>query len=89
MLKTELQAIHSGYDRKTCWVHARPGAIPGDPPIVVVTMQKLRLTGSDVFYALNETRTDDGGKTWTDPVEHRVCTGWGLDAAQPTMRSAR
>ena len=26
-------------------------------------MQKLLLTGSDVFYALNETRTDDLGRT--------------------------
>jgi len=70
MLDIELHTIHSGYDRKTCWVHARPGAIPGDPPIVVVTMQKLRLTGSDVFYELNDMRSDDGGKTWTGPTPH-------------------
>jgi len=28
MLDIELQTISSGYDRKTCWVHARPGVIP-------------------------------------------------------------
>ena len=26
----ELQTIRSGYDRKTCWTHARAGIIPGD-----------------------------------------------------------
>ena len=70
MLDIELQPIQSGYDRETCWVHARPGAIPGEPPIVVVTMHKLRLTGSDVFYPIHDLRSDDGGKTWTGPVAH-------------------
>ncbi len=27
--EVELQTIHSGYDRKTCWVHPRAGMIPG------------------------------------------------------------
>ena len=75
MFDIELHAAHSGYDRKTCRVHARPGAIPGDPPTVVVMMQKLRLTGSDVFYELNEMRTDDGGGTWGDPVAHKETLG--------------
>ena len=74
-LEIELQAISSGYDQEVCWVHARPGTIPGDPPIVIVTMQKLRLSGVDVFYALNEMRTDDGGETWTGPIEHADTLG--------------
>lgn len=68
--KIQLDTITSGYDRKTCWVHARGGAIPGDSPAVVVMMQKLLLTGNDIFYALNEMRTDDTGKTWQGPVSH-------------------
>jgi hypothetical protein len=48
-LAIELQTISSGYDRKTCWVHPRAGAIPGDPPIVVLTMHKLRITGDAGF----------------------------------------
>ena len=67
---------HSGFDGKTCWVHARAGVIPpGVPgnedsaPLVVMTMQKLLLSGSDIFYALNETKSHDGGKSWTDPHE--------------------
>ena len=38
-------------------------------------MQKLLLTGSDVFFALNEMRTDDLGKTWSGPREHAETLG--------------
>lgn len=72
----ELTTIRRGYDGKMCWVHARGGTIPprtdenpSETPVVVVTTQKLLLTGSDVFYGLNVFRTDDLGKTWSDPVE--------------------
>ena len=51
----------SGFDGQTCWVHARAGAIPSERfdsdakhPLVVMTLQRLLLTGSDVFYALHE-----------------------------------
>ena len=73
--RIQLDTISSGFDKKTCWVHARAGAIPGNPPSMVLTMQKLLLTGSDIFYALNEMRTDDLGKTWTGPTEHRATLG--------------
>lgn len=69
-IEIERHVIHSGYDRKTCWVHPRPGIIPGPVPSVVVTMNKLRLTGMDVFYALTDMRSDDAGETWSAPVEH-------------------
>lgn len=72
--------VSRGYDRKTCWVHPRAGAIPaqepGQNPTVVLTKNKLLLSGSDVFYALTSTRSDDLGKSWTAPEEqqefHRV-----------------
>ena len=67
----EVETISSGYDGKMCWVHPRAGTIPGENPIVVLTMQKLLLSGSDIFYALNEMRTDDLGKTWSGPKEHK------------------
>lgn len=73
--RIRVDTLSSGFDRKTCWVHPRAGAIPGDPPIVVLTMQKLLLSGSDVFFALNEMRTDDLGKTWSGPVEHAKTLG--------------
>jgi len=64
--------ITEGYDGQMCWVHARGGAIPseeGSEPMVVVTMQKLLLSGSDVFYAIHSLETKDGGATWTEPEE--------------------
>ncbi len=64
-MNIELQTIRSGYDRKTCWVHARPGIIPSDPLTAVVTMQMLRLTGSDVFYEINSMYSIDGGQSWS------------------------
>ncbi len=75
MFDIELQTAHSGYDRKTCFVHARGAAIPGDPPAVVVTMHPLRLTGTDVFYEIYDMRTDDGGKTWTEPTSRKDTLG--------------
>lgn len=70
----DLSVVSSGYDGETCWVHPRAGAIPatepGGAPTVVLTMQKLLLTGSDVFFALNETRSEDLGESWSPPVEH-------------------
>ena len=50
IIACKLDTITSGFDGKYCWVQARAGAIPGDPPVVVMTMQRLLLTGSDVFY---------------------------------------
>ena len=66
-----LQAVSSGFDGQTCWVHPRAGAIPpqdGKPAIGVLTLQKLILSGSDLFLGLNGMRSDDGGRTWTDPA---------------------
>ena len=70
-----LDAVRSGYDGHTCWVHARAGAIPGRPPRVVLTMQRLLLSASDVFYAHHEMRTDDLGATWSGPLGHEETLG--------------
>ncbi len=73
----DLTVARQGFDGKMCWVHSRAGAIPpmtggntGGRPLVVMTMQKLLLTGSDVFYALNSIRSSDLGSAWTEPREH-------------------
>ncbi len=73
--KVELTAAHSGYDGITCWVHARAGVVPGaesaGQPIraraVVMTLNKLLLSGSDVFYDISDMRTEDLGVSWTIP----------------------
>ena len=90
--RVKLTTITGGWDRKKCWVHSRAGAIPprspGNPtdtPIVVLTTQKLRITGSDIFDGLNEFRTDNLGVTWSGPVAHaaldRRPMGDNLEAA--------
>jgi hypothetical protein len=76
----KLETISRGYDGKTCWVHPRAGAIPGSTPRIVLTMQKLMLSGSDVFFALNEMRTDDVGATWRGPTEHAETLGRRTEA---------
>lgn len=73
--RIELTEAHRGFDGKTCWVHARAGIVPRTDktmPLVVMTTQKLLLSGSDVFYALNELRTGDGGRSWTAPSPHET-----------------
>ena len=83
--KIQLDVLHSGYDGETCWVHARAGAIPGSPPSVVLTMQRLLLPGIDVFFALNKMRSDDLGKTWAGPVEHGQSLGRRTEADGVTV----
>ena len=75
--RIQLDTVTKGFDGNTCWVQARVGAIPAgevgaaaNNPTAVLTMQKLLLHKSDVFYTLCECRTDDMGKTWTGPLPH-------------------
>lgn len=67
----QLDTVREGYDGKTCFAQARCGIVPrgpGKPPIVVMTMNPLIITGSDVYLTVNDMRTDDFGKTWTGPT---------------------
>lgn len=64
----QLDTIRSGFDGKTCWVCPRLGVIPGEHPILVLTMQQLWLAGSDIFFGVNDMRSDDFGRTWTGPT---------------------
>jgi hypothetical protein len=75
LFRIQLDTVSEGFDKESCWVHPRAGAIPGNPPQVVLTMQKAMLVGSDIFYAINDMRTDDLGKTWSAPVEHTETLG--------------
>lgn len=76
----DLKPIRSGFDGETCWVHARAGTVPGAgagaSPAIVVTMQKLLLTGSDVFYTINDMRSDDMGESWSGPTPHEGLGRW-------------
>lgn len=75
--RTELVTVAKGYDGKTCWMHARAGVIPQGAPgntspgaLVVLTLQKLDVAKSDVYFGLCDFRTRDKGKTWIGPTEH-------------------
>jgi hypothetical protein len=61
------------YDGKRCWCHPRAGIVPGAGkdklPRVVMTMNTLDVSGSDVFKAVYGLHTDDLGETWTAPQE--------------------
>lgn len=59
--RIQLDTVRSGFTKTHCWVHPRTGVIPGAKPIVVMTMQELLLSGSDVFGPLHEMRTQDLG----------------------------
>jgi hypothetical protein len=71
----QLDKVSSGFDKVRCWVHPRAGIIPGNPPSVVLTMNHLLLTGSDVYYEINDMRSNDLGKTWTGPTPHPKTLG--------------
>lgn len=55
-----------------CWFHPRVAAIPGSgvngAPSVIMTIQK-HLVVSDFYSGMYYMRSDNLGKTWTDPVE--------------------
>ena len=91
----ERTAAHEGFDGTMCWVHARAGAIPPgvrgnetNGPLVVMTMQKLLLSGSDIFYALNETRSSDLGRSWTSPAPHSSFARQTLQKDKPLPTGA-
>lgn len=88
--RIQLSTVVKGFDGKTCWVHTRPGAIPpgtpgnpGKTPIVLITMQKVMLTRSDVFFGLHDLRTDNMGRNWVGPTGHS-----SLGRRQPTKQTA-
>jgi hypothetical protein len=68
----DLRIASQGYDRVTCWTQARAGAIPAtapnENPTVVLTMQKLRLAGSDDYEAIHSMYSTDLGATWSEPI---------------------
>lgn len=62
----ERQVVSEGYDRQTEWFQPRIGIIP--PSTALLTVTRAQLWGSDIFTALREFRSDDLGRTWSDPV---------------------
>ena len=63
-LAIEPKIIFTGFDGKTCRVHARGAKIPGGT--AVITSQMLLLSGSDVFYDIESSISSDDGNSWGD-----------------------
>lgn len=81
-LKLERLVIHRGYDRASCWVHARCGFVynqDGSSAVVVTLQKSLMGNGEDtwdVFSGLWTMLGDDGGETWRGPVEQGGLSEW-------------
>jgi hypothetical protein len=76
MFDTQLESATRLFTDNHSWAHPRAGTIPphspgnpSDTPVVVMTLQTVQLTGSDIFSDLYVMRTEDLGKHWTDPVQ--------------------
>lgn len=65
----ELTSPTKLFDGQHSWCQPRAGTIPGEKPAVVLTLQRVQLSGSDVFDGLKMMRTDDLGRTWSGPTE--------------------
>jgi hypothetical protein len=61
------------FDGQRCWAQARAGIVPGAGKDglsrVVMTMNELDLSGSDVYRHIYGLQSDDMGKSWTAPKE--------------------
>ncbi len=61
----ELQTVREGYDGKSGWFQPRIAMTPQGKAIL--TMTPNQLWGSDIFSAIQMMRSDDLGRTWSDP----------------------
>lgn len=70
--RVQTEVAHQALNPTFAWFHPRAAAIPGygekGKPAVIMTLQK-HLKVSDFYSGLYYMRTDDLGKTWTDPIE--------------------
>ena len=65
-MKIQRKTIKTEFDGTRCYVHARGLILPTG--FGLITMQKLELAGSDVFYGLEMIKTEDGGESFSEPM---------------------
>ncbi len=61
------QRLFPGFDGKFCKI--QPSIATDGHGTALLGFQKLLLTGSDVFYGQFISKSVDGGRTWSEPVE--------------------
>jgi hypothetical protein len=78
----KLDVAREEFDETFCWFQPRAAAIPGatngGPPTVIMTLQK-HLENSDFYSGLHTMRSNDLGKTWSEPKE-QPALGWRASA---------
>jgi hypothetical protein len=82
-MKIDLTQIPGHYNGKECFVHARACAL--DENRLILTMQLLDVAGSDVFSDLFVLRSEDCGRTWSEPVQDPA---FRMDSGDPDIRRA-
>ncbi len=64
-MNIEINKISTDFKGERCYVHARGLILPDGNG--VMTLQKLELSGCDVFYGIEMMKTNDGGKSFSKP----------------------
>ncbi len=79
--------ISTDFKGERCYVHARGLVLPSG--FAIMTMQKLELSGCDVFYGLEMRRSNDGAKTFSPPVACKnLCKRYLEDGTSYVMSDA-
>lgn len=65
-MQIQINQISTEFHGERCYVHARGLILPGGHGII--TLQKLELSGCDVFYGIEMMKTENGGKSFSNPV---------------------
>lgn len=68
-MKIQTHTVRSGFDGKSCLVHARCCQAPG---LLVATAQHLDINGSDLFSGICMSTSTDNGVTWADFVPQKA-----------------
>lgn len=64
-MRIETYRVPGHFDGRECFVHARACHIGGGD--YVMTLQKLDVSGSDLFSPLYASYSSDGGRSWSEP----------------------
>lgn len=88
-MKIQLNQMSTDFCGERCYVHARGLILPGGNGII--TLQKLELSGCDVFYGIEMMKTSDYGESFSKPTPcknlgrryHENGTSTGMSDATP------
>ncbi len=86
-MKIQWSKIKTDFKGETCFTHARGVILENG--FGVITTQPLRLSGSDIFYGMYISTTQDGGETWSELKPSKTITRKDIgDGVQVAMCDA-